>query len=785
MTFFVFIPQAKQADYDAALGFLNTGNYQEAALRFEQVDYKDSPQMYYVAKAGASFEEGDYENGIEYIHDAGGTVNITYDSNGGTSSKNTEVLKRKNKWIDNVPTKNGYTFKEWKLDGFVLNYADEDYKADLSLKASWATIAYRITYDSNGGKVSDNKSSYTIEDEFSLVTPTRSGYTFLGWYDDSNNKVESIKKGTVGDLRLVARWEANAYTITLNPAGGSVSQTTVNVQYDSAYELPLPTRSGYSFLGWFDNDNYQINTTGKWIYISGKSLTARWSILNYHIYYELNGGTLNNENPTTYTVEDSFVLKAPTRIGYTFLGWFDGDENKIDSINKGLIGDMTLVAKWSEANNYIITLDADGGDVLTNEISVQYDHAFSLPTPTKLGYSFQGWFDGENVINEGEKWNIASDISLKAHWTIVNYTINYVLNGGDNSKSNPQLYTVEDEYVFANPSRDGYSFDGWYVGDTLVDGIGKGTTGSITFEARWSPKKHTVYVSSSDESKGTANIVSGSGYTDELIEVEAIAKTGNVFLGWYRDGGKFVSSSNVYSFTMPNEEYIEVTARFASQADVDLGKIPVQVGNTVYYGLYPQDSVTDSSLISKLNSSATSTSNGWYLYNGSYYAKKDSTWFYCQRIQWSIMSNGTLLSKKILDVSQYNSAYSTNSKYISSDIRTYLNGSFYNSAFALNSSYITVTTVDNSGPTTNVDNNQYASSNTSDRVFIPSYKEALNLGSCSSTAWAGSTTYWTRSPNGTASSSRYVWYVQSDGSLAASYPMTYIRGIRPCIRISY
>lgn len=190
------------------------------------------------------------------------------------------------------------------------------------------------------------------------------------------------------------------------------------------------------------------------------------------------------------------------------------------------------------------------------------------------------------------------------------------------------------------------------------------------------------------------------------------------------------------------------------------GQFPVlsSDGKNITYGLYPQTNVNDIELIAALNELTTTESNGWYLYNGEYYAKVIATphssdytfdngttilrrvtyWFKCEPIVWNILSNNNdeyyILSSILLDAHIYNSywtgtdengRYANNYEY--SEIRSWLNNDFYNSAFALGNSNIQTTTVDNSAATTNDDANPYVCNNTEDKVFLPSYKDYTNI----------------------------------------------------------
>lgn len=221
------------------------------------------------------------------------------------------------------------------------------------------------------------------------------------------------------------------------------------------------------------------------------------------------------------------------------------------------------------------------------------------------------------------------------------------------------------------------------------------------------------------------------------------------------------------------------------------GEVPIlnEDGKTLTYGLYPQKNVNDSTLVSALNALTTPESNGWYLYEGDYYAKVSATpyssshvfdnsttivsgttyWFKCEPVVWNVLSNNSgeyyVLSSVLLDAHcYYNSTsnrtidgqtvYPNNYKY--SDIRSWLNNDFYNSAFALSNSHIQTTTVDNSAATTFSTSNSYACANTEDKVFLPSYKDYINSSYGFSTSGTSSNTRYCKTTDWARA--RGAWY---------------------------
>lgn len=709
----------------------------------------------------------------------------------------------------------------------------EQANGDIVYTATYREVInkYTITWKNSNGVVLeiDNDVPYGTMPTYDGTTPTREKdaqytYSFNNW----NPSIHSV----TGNETYIASYNTalNYYYCYLDANTGECETDSLYIGYGQNYSLPTPTKLGYTFLGWYDGST-KVLQESKWNYSSDKHLVAKWEITKYTIYYVLNGGTNNSLNPKSYTIEsDTILLSDPTRSGYTFLSWFDTKGNVVTSIPKGTTGFITLNARWNEGNIYTVTLISNVASILETTLEVQYDHAYSLPVLDMLGYTFNGWFDNSTQINNAGTWKYASNKTFVASWTIIDYSINYTLNGGTNNSNNPSSYTVEDTITFSAPSKTGYTFLGWYVGENVTTCIPKGSTGTVNIEARWSADLHSLSVTSDDTSKGTVAITSGSGYSDESITVVATPNEDCIFKGWHHEDAK-VSDDATYTFIMPTNDY-SLVAHFSTKAEeeekeraIKYGTRPIlsEDGKTLTYGLYPQKNVNDSTLVSVLNALTTPESNGWYLYNNDYYAKVSATpnktsykfdngttivsgttyWFKCEPITWNILSNDNgeyyILSSVLLDAHYYyNSSsnrtidgktiYANNYEY--SDIRTWLNNDFYNSAFALGNIHIQTTTVDNSASTANLSSNTYVCNNTKDKVFLPSYKDYINSSygfststdstntrKCRTTDWARARgayyytayngSYWTRSPG--SAGSDYVWSVRSDGYLACFY----------------
>lgn len=295
-------------------------------------------------------------------------------------------------------------------------------------------------------------------------------------------------EGVSKTYKLVIEVKDLTFAINYVLDGGTNSENNPNEYVPEKLPLLLenPTKSGYKFVGWYDNENF----TGEAITeisagtMGDVTLYAKWNALDYRISYELNGGT-NAENPDGYDVSDLPVsLHAPSRTGYIFKGWYMG-ENRVLAIPVGTTGNVVVSAKW-EPITYTIDFDNNGG--LPTLSSIDYtieSDSFTLQEITKAGYTFDGWYNGETKVTEITTGTYGN-MTLVAKWTADLYTISYDLADGVNSPENPTSYTIESGLItLKDPTREGYTFAGWYNGEQLVTTIDSNTLENITLTAKW------------------------------------------------------------------------------------------------------------------------------------------------------------------------------------------------------------------------------------------------------------------------------------------------------------
>ena len=425
------------------------------------------------------------------IGDATGTVNIVVKNGESFTAPSGEGLTRPNGNTDSY---------FWWLGSDGESYVPGAMipAGVASLTAQWTALTYSVTLHANGGTISSgNVTSYNYGEGATLPAAdntTREGYTFAGWYDNevlTGNPITEISTDETGNRTYWAQWTVNQYTITFDTDGGS-EVAPITQDYGSAITAPAaPTREGYTFTGW-------DKTIPATMPAGDMTITAQWTVNQYTITYDLDGGTAEG-NPDTYTVEtDAFTLKNPTRPGYTFTGWsgtgLTGEDNLTVTIPKGSTGNRSYTAHWS-LNTYSITYDLNGGTVSGNpDFYTVESAAITLNQPTRIGYTFTGWsgtnLTGEDNLTVTIPTGSIGNRSYTAHWSLNTYSITYDLDGGT-AFGNPDSYTVESAAITLNePTKAGYVFTGWsgtdLVGeDNLTVTIPAGSIGDRRYTAHW------------------------------------------------------------------------------------------------------------------------------------------------------------------------------------------------------------------------------------------------------------------------------------------------------------
>jgi len=294
-----------------------------------------------------------------------------------------------------------------------------------------------ITYNANGGRVSPLANTVSAGSSVSLPLPTRSSHVFNGWYTalDGGTMIGVADDSfTVdADITLYAQWTSGV-TVYYNSNGGTVSPSNESVSVGDSVTLPTPTRIGYFFSGWYNARGVLVGTAGDKYTVNGdmqflgglaESLDAGWKLI-VTITFNANGGNVSPLSETA-PAESSIYLPSPSRNGYAFNGWYTATSG---GTRVGGAGDNYIIPITVSANTYLfaqwtpsevtVTYNATDGNVVPQSETVIAKSSVTLPTPSRSGYTFTGWYSalsgGTRVGGAGDSFIVETNVTLYARW---------------------------------------------------------------------------------------------------------------------------------------------------------------------------------------------------------------------------------------------------------------------------------------------------------------------------------------------------------------------------------
>ena len=353
----------------------------------------------------------------------------------------------------------------------------------------------------------------------------------------------------------------NGYQINYELNGGQfVSSYTPVSSYDGNQDVQLPgeddiTRNGYTFGGWYANEQF----TGEpcTVIASGstgpKTFYAKWTANTYTVEFEPNGGTINGSYVTNYTYGEGAALPTDVeKSGYTFAGWYENDRfegSAVTAISDTEYGDKTYYAKWM-SKTYSVTLNTNGGTIKSGNVTnYTYGEGAALPTDVeKSGHTFAGWYENEELTGSAVAAISDTDYGDKtyyARWTSKTYSITFNTDGGTIKGNYVTGYSYGEGAVLpTDVEKSGYTFAGWYDNEELTGSaataISNTEYGDKTYYAKWTANTYSVklHLNGGNLADGVSDITAYTyGNSIELPDRSEIVRSGYMFSGWYADEG--------------------------------------------------------------------------------------------------------------------------------------------------------------------------------------------------------------------------------------------------------
>jgi len=467
-----------------------------------------------------------------------------------------------------------------------------------------------VTFDPQGGMVSPDTKKVTVGFIYGVLPlPTRSGFTFGGWWTGSGTQVSaaSIVSQTLNHT-LHAKWETLAtLTVSFNPQSGTVIPASKNVMIGSAYgALPTPTRAGYVFAGWWTGEGgagTQVTDTTLVTVALNHELYAKWAAnaLTVVVSFNPQSGTVTPASKSVTVGSAYGTLPTPTRAGYVFAGWWTGEGGAGTQV-----ADTTLVtaavnhelyANWiTDALTVVVSFNPQSGTVTPVSKSVTVGLTYgTLPTPTRAGYSFASWWTGANgggvQVLPDTLVTTTSNHTVYAKWTATAMTVTFDAQGGTVSPETKSVAIGSAYGVLPEPIRTGYTFGGWWTGvnggGTQVSGTTLVTaTADHLLYAKWTAAAMTVTF---DPAGGTVTPMSKSVTVGAAYgALPDPIRTGHTFGGWWTEAGGAgarVTDTTAVSGTVSHTLYAKWTANeYTVTFEAEGGTVPSIGTKTVTFG---------------------------------------------------------------------------------------------------------------------------------------------------------------------------------------------------------
>ena len=492
----------------------------------------------------------------------------------------------------------GYRFDKWSGGSTsTSNPITLTLTSDITCNANFIKT-YTITVTSeneNKGTVSGG-GIYDIGTSVKLTATRKTGYIFSGWYNGSS-EISTNNPYTftaAQDLNIVANWDI--YNVTINakvsPEGKGTIEGLGSYQEGSKNYITAVPITGYHFVKWtYDNGDVgeEVNTTTAnptqftW-WKANRNVTAYFEINTYSVDTNSNyrvaesgdwisgttGGTVTGGG--TYDYGTSVTIKATPATGYSFAGWYEGDNQTSPntSYTFTVTSNRTFVGRF-QRNWYTIAASSDDttkGTVSPATQRIEYSKNATLTATRKTGYKLEGWYEGSTKVSSATSYtisNVTANHTYVAKWSI--YTINVTFNvtptgGGTAAVTSGTLQEGTTFNITATPAA-GYRFvkwtdesgkdytanpnNGWQANKDRVIGVTFIKTYVVTATAKYRNTDGT-----GDYTTGTAGgTVSGGGTYDtgSKVTLTATPATGYSLVGWFNSSDTSVGTSSTYTIT--------------------------------------------------------------------------------------------------------------------------------------------------------------------------------------------------------------------------------------------
>ena len=521
-------------------------------------------------------------------------------------------------------SKPGYAFAGWYKDG--IKISDTEFltmeEEESTYTAEWIECPVTIEKSINeAGTVSGIPETTFVGQEITVTATSKPGYTWVGWYNGETLLTDDLSytfNMPEQDITYTAKW----IKVTVNKStsnAGSVTALNSTYKVGDSVTITATTNSGYTWVGWFNDDTELTKEQSYTFNMPAENLTytAKW------IKVTVNKSTSNAGSVTalnsTYKVGDSVTITATTYSGYTWLGWYNGEEELTKDASYTFTmpsENVQFTAKWAAYTVTTRTEDSSAGSVTyMNAVKTRAGDEVTITATPRTGYTFVGWYEDDTLISTDLVYTFsmpAKSIIYSAKWTY--YTLTTELNDADAGSISgyaAQKISVGQSVTIEAETNNGYTFLGWYNGEILLSADAIYTfdmpAEDIVYTAKWTAYSLTVEITeggcldtnyavvSFNLNDGTGSVLSEQRITDSigLVYPDFPARSGYAFAGWYDNadctGLPFDFSTTVYADTMLYARWVPYvgTGVISINSQIEVSVVSKSSSNKVYYAFVP------------------------------------------------------------------------------------------------------------------------------------------------------------------------------------------------------
>ncbi|MDR0334839.1 MAG: InlB B-repeat-containing protein, partial [Methanomassiliicoccaceae archaeon] len=456
----------------------------------------------------------------------------------------------------------------WIFDGWYIGDTKWEFTqkvdADITLTAKWTENPderWTVKFDPrNDGK--DESWEVSVIKGKAVQRPAQDpawhGWNFVGWF--VGPPLWNFDNPVNGNITILGQWEEDPdqrWKITFDPVNGAT--TAVSVPKGTPVKpIPEPKWYGWIFDGWYNGDtkweftqkvDADITLTAKWI----ENPDERWTVT-----FDPNNDedpikevSIINGRPAERPAED------PKRPGWNFVGWFTA-EGLVWEFDDPVYGKMTLTAKWAEdpGQRWTVTFDPVNGD--TTAVSVPKGTPVKpIPEPKWYGWTFAGWFIGDDEWNFGDP--VDGNITLTAKWDVnmgQRYTVTFDLNNGEEEREEHVVRFTPVGRPVSDPVLVGYTFIGWHLEGKVLWNFDDPVNDPLTLVAMWTLDTDQSWAVIFDPKNGDQAFIKYAAKGNPIAEPDEPKWYGWTFAGWY-------NGEDEWNFGDPVNGNMTLTAKWA------------------------------------------------------------------------------------------------------------------------------------------------------------------------------------------------------------------------------